>query len=237
MAVWKPTNAFFTDTAISEANTFTTSEAFPSADPTPTDGAEEPLEESENIADHIVISEVQIGSAASTTHDFIELYNPTDSPISLDDHRLVRRTSAAVADTSIKSFGSNDIVPAKGYYLWTSNDLASIISADASTSSTLSENTSIALRHGPVDTGDIIDALAWGTFTGSPLVEGTVFPSNPSTGQSLERKAISTSTESSMTSGSDATRGNGYDSNNNANDFILRTTSQPQNSTSGQEQL
>ena len=65
--------------------------------------------------------------------------------------------------------------------------------------------------------------------------EGTPLPAHPGTAaatRSFERKALPGSTEASMNvGGADLLLGNGNDSDNNANDFYLRTTTtrDPQN--------
>lgn len=178
-------------------------------------------------ADHIVISEVQIAGVGAT-NDFIELYNPTGSSVDLNGFRLVKRTATGSADTSIKAWSSETVVPANSYYLWANSGWTPAVEADASTAATIAVNNGIALRQGPEDTGTIIDSFAWGTASNA-FVEGTVFGSNPSASGSAERKACSSSTAGTMT-GTDATNGNAEDTNNNANDFVLRTTSDPQNS-------
>ena len=75
------------------------------------------------------------------------------------------------------------------------------------------------------------DAVAWGT--GSKGGEGTRL-ATPSSGNSYERKVCSNSTSVSMV-GAEATSGNSYDSNNNANDFVRRSTPGPQYSKSSAE--
>lgn len=241
---YRVSKAYFADMTVSNTNTFTAAAVFPSSSPsaTPTitiTPSISPIIEPENIADHLVISEVQILGATSE-NDFIELYNPTNSPINLGGYRLVKRTSSGSVDLPIKSFTNSDIVPAYSYYLWanSNNDFALSLNADASTAATLTSSNSIALRNGPENTGTIIDAMGWGTLTGTPLLEIAVFSQNPSANQSIERKAISSSNASTMISGGqDEQKGNSYDSNNNDTDFILRIVSQPQNSGSPAEIL
>ncbi len=77
-----------------------------------------------SMADHIVISEVQIKGDGDTGHDFVELYNPTEYDIYLNDYegsyiRLVKRTASGASDTTLKSWSTNGvvIVPAHGYHL------------------------------------------------------------------------------------------------------------------------
>lgn len=235
------TYALFSDTATSQNNTFAAASIFPtgpSDTPTPTPtGTPSPTPTPENIANHIVISEVQIdGGPSDADHDFIELYNPTSSQVDLNGHRLVSRTGNSPSDDLIKSFTTSTLIQAHGFYLWARNSdtaFPSTIGADASTSASLTSSMSIALRNGPDNTGTIIDALSWNN--GSTFGEGTN-AEPPSDNGSLERKALSTSSIASMTgAGSDIAKGNGYDTDNNSTDFILRPASQPQNSSSATE--
>src|SRR3989344_5564543 len=191
--VIESTFAFYGDSGISANNIFTAAEVFPSTTPTPT-----PTPDLSGIADHIVISEVQIATSGATTSDFVEFYNPTSSAVNLDPFRLVKRTSSGVTDDNIAA------------------------------------SNSIALINGDLNTGTIIDAVGLGSPGGTPLTEGTTAV-NPGDDQSLERKALSSSDATSMTSGADVSKGNGFDAGNNSTDFILRTLSQPQNSTSTAE--
>lgn len=226
---YQVTHSYFTASATSSSNTFSAAEIFP----TPT-----------GIADRLVISEVQIdgGTGQDNDNDFIELYNPTSSSINLNGFRLVKRSGNSNNDNNIFTFTSSHIIPAHGFFLWghqsggqNPNTFATTIGADVFSSETLAASNSIAIRQGDLNTGTIIDALSWDPGASS-LKEGTQFGSNPGANQSMERKALSTSTASSMSSGgADEFKGNGYDTDNNATDFILRTVSQPQNSSSPTE--
>lgn len=180
-------------------------------------------------ATHLVISEVQVAGAASTD-DFVELYNPTSSVVDLSDFRLVKVTTSGVDDDSIVAFVDGDEIPAHGYFLWCNSALAATLSCDSSTGGTVANNNSVGLRSGALNTGTLIDAVSFGTVTNT-LGEGTSLTS-PAASSSAERKANSTSTIESMTSGSDVGMGNGEDTDNNSSDFILRATSGPQNSSS-----
>ena len=78
-----------------------------------------------------------------------------------------------------------------------------------------------------------IDVVAWGCVT---YVKESFEAATPTSGESLERKAIASSKSITMTSGGDHhTWGNGEDTNNNSADFITKTTPEPQNSTSNHE--
>ncbi len=61
-------------------------------------------------------------------------------------------------------------------------------------------------------------------------------PGHPAAGGSLERKAGREATSATMGSGgADELKGNGQDTNNNANDIVTRAARQPQNSASTPE--
>lgn len=189
------------------------------------------------IANHVVISEVQIdgGTGQANSNDFIELYNPTSSEVNLgtNNYRLVKRTGSSTTDTNIVIFGSTHIIPAHSFFLWANSGFTTIsVTPNVTTTDILAASNSIALRVGAG--GTVIDSLSWNESVNS-LKEGTHFSPNPGINQSMERKALSTSTQVSMEGGTDADKGNGFDLNDNATDFILRSVSQPQNSSSSIE--
>lgn len=185
------------------------------------------------LSSHLVISEVQIAGTDGATQDFVELYNPTDAAIELGDYRLVKRTATGSADTSLVAFQENDVIPSHGFFLWCNSSLNGTLGCDSSTAQTVANNNSVAIRLGAEDTGTVIDTVGLGTVTNG-LSEGTSLTAAEA-GSSLERKANSASTVESMTSGADVNSGNGEDTDNNTADFILRTISQPQNSSSSAE--
>ena len=187
------------------------------------------------VATNVVISEIQASGAAST-EDFIELYNPTSSDINLGDMRLVKRTADGATDTDIVVFSASDVIPAHGFYLWCNSSIAATLVCDKSSTDTVSNNNSVGLRNEPTNTGALVDAVSFGTVTNT-LGEEASF-TIPTASTSVERKANSTSTEASMGSGgADELLGNGEDTNNNASDFVSRSTPQPQNSASSVEPI
>jgi hypothetical protein len=224
----------FTSQANNQTNTFSAASVFPTplSSPTPLPTSTPSPTPIAGLANHIVISEVQV-NGNSTSEDFIELYNPTPNDIDISNLRLVKRTSTGSTDVDIKVFGNGDKILAHHFYLWCNTVLNVSLSCDANSSDTLSADNSIVLREDPVDTGVVIDALTIGSPV-HPILEGISFSPTPNASQSAERKAYGTSDAVSM-SGADSTKGNGYDTDDNATDFVLRTTSQPQNSGSAIE--
>lgn len=187
------------------------------------------------IATHIVISEVQIsGDGGSAADDeFVELYNPTNSTVVMSGWRLRRKNSAGTEANLVLTLSGT--VPARGYFLIGHgtgyNGSTALDVVYSAPSNALLNNYTVLLYS---DAGiTLVDKVAFGTGTDP---EGTVFSSNPSANNSIERKANSSSTESSMGSGgADEFQGNGEDTENNSADFVARTTSNPQNSSSAIE--
>src|SRR3989344_8548213 len=68
-------------------------------------------------ANHIVISEVQVGNTGEADDEFLELYNPTDSPIDLTNWRIARKSSAGNDQTDLVASVSGSI-PSHGYFLF-----------------------------------------------------------------------------------------------------------------------
>lgn len=213
------TGSFFTDTKISSGNLFTTG-TFPTTPPS-------------GIATQVVISEVQIKGDGRNINDdeFVELYNPTSTQIVMDRWRLTRKNSAGSQENLVLILSGT--IPAFRHFLIVDGDgYNGSVSGDALYSAphnALTNNYTVLLYS---DAGTLVDKVGFGVPSDS---ETTPFSSNPSNNGSIERKAYSSSTEISMTSGPDATMGNGYDTDNNSNDFVTRTTSDPQNTASSPE--
>ena len=66
------------------------------------------------VADHVVISEIQI-EGVSATDEFVELYNPTSSSVDMEGWRLTRKTSTGTESNLVSSISG--IIPAYGFFL------------------------------------------------------------------------------------------------------------------------
>ncbi|MHA1667565.1 MAG: lamin tail domain-containing protein, partial [Candidatus Heimdallarchaeaceae archaeon] len=151
----------------------------------------------------ILITEIQIANTSSTNNDFVELYNPENTSIDISDFQLKKKSSSGT-EYSLISFSEGDIIPPKGYFLWTNSEFASSsdIKADATTTQNLAKNNSLALLH---KEKGVIDAIAWGSST-NPFVETLPFYQNPEDNQNLGRKWLASSETYT-------------DTDNNSNDF------------------
>jgi len=164
---------------------------------------------------HLVISEVMTGGV-SASDEFFELYNPSDSALSLDGLELIYVTATGATVTRKVSFGVG-IVVGPGAHVLIANEAGIFAGvADATYAGGLAATGgSLALRAigGPT----AIDAVGWGTAA-SVWLETAPAPA-PAAGSSLERSP-----------GGDL--GSGQDTDHNLIDFAVRTAPDPQNSTS-----
>ncbi len=171
------------------------------------------------IANHVVISEVDAGN------DWVELYNPTGTAVDIGGWTL--DTSTYLDDATIPA--GTMIQPYSFYSI-----------GDAGTGADYTEDPiTIALSDAWVqiqDAGGVtVDLVGWGGTAGN--FEGTQYPNDLVSGVTLERKAQATSTAADLApGGADANLGNGYDTDNNANDFVEQSSPNLQTAASPAEE-
>jgi phosphatidylserine/phosphatidylglycerophosphate/cardiolipin synthase-like enzyme/DNA/RNA endonuclease YhcR with UshA esterase domain len=198
------------------------------------------------IANHVVVSEIYGGggnSGSTYTNDFVELYNPTSSPVSLSGWSVQYASATGTSSWQVTPL-SGTIAP-HGFFLvgeaagtggsvnLPTPDVAGTLSLSSTAGKIALVNSTTALSGANPTGGSIIDKVGFGAANG---YEGTGPAPAPSNTASIERKANSASTSASLAiGGSDALAGNGYDSNNNDSDFVTRSSPQPQNSSSPAE--
>jgi len=192
----------------------------------------------------IVISEIQTtgGGASVASDEFIELYNRAPAPVDLSTWSIQYKSGEAAPlspSSPAKKVNLSGSIPGNGFFLIANSDgydYGGTKAADVTYA-----DTNFALRGSGgtvflVNTQDpvagpnhpaIQDKVAWGS--GNLTGEGTPAPAPPVNG-SIERKSCPESTSSSMTMGIDVGMGNSFDSDNNLSDFVVRGTSEPQNS-------
>ncbi len=189
-------------------------------------------------ANHVVISEV-FYLGATGANEFVELYNPTNADIVLDGIIFQSGTAAAPGtnsgewsvDLTGKTIKAHGFLLIGGSSVMPTSDIAFPGGKDLKNSG-IRAGVRLFNTVGAI----VIDGFAWDA-TANVGLEGTanlsagMTSSNP---KSLERKAQSSSTQMSMST-DDASFGNGYDTNDNSVDFVLRDIPQPQNSTSSTE--
>ena len=201
----------------------------------------------QQIFAQVVISEVYGGggnSGSTYKNDFIELYNPVDSAVSLNECS-VQYTSATATGTW-KVTNLNGSIAPHGFYLiqeaqgagGTTNlptpDATGTIAMSGGAGKIALCNTTTALVGASPTSSAIVDLVGFGSAN---FYEGSGPAPAPSNTRSIERKASSSSTAETMGSGgNEEFLGNGYDSNDNTSDFLIRAP-QPQNSASPTESI
>jgi len=182
-------------------------------------------------AENVVISEIQItGGSASTTDEFVELYNPTSSDINLFGWRLTKKSATgSTTKILVNSFPAKSI-PARGYFLvahptgYDGGVPADVFYTSTSSGYSIANNNTVILYS---DAGlTIVDMVGFGSASSSE----TATIGNLTAHQSVERKATATSTAGLLVNGSHQWQGNAYDSDDNSNDFVLQSNPNPQNS-------
>ena len=183
----------------------------------------------------IVISKIY----TTAKNDYIELYNTGDSDFDLaaNNYRL-EKTKTAVDPVILMRFGNDNdgtypggtIIKAHGSYLIvrdeaTSTDLKAAADAIATGTNFTFESSGYTIYLGddaissPTD-ADIIDTVGFGAD--ATYYEGSGPAPEILDNEILTRKATAISTVVSMSpNGADASAGYGYDSDNNAQDFVL----------------
>jgi hypothetical protein len=187
-------------------------------------------------ASHVVISEIQLsGGTGASTKEFVELYNPTNTSVNLQNWKLSKKNqSGSVEDFLVATMSGS--IPSRGFFLIGSQayNLDASVSADityATGSASLTDNNTIILYDSE---NAVVDKVGFGTAADFEGASET----NPAAGSSRERKAQGSSTVTSMAiGGADEFNGNGEDTDSNANDFVSRSVPQPQNSSSALEPI
>ncbi len=187
---------------------------------------------SAELASHVVISEIQIsggGDTSVTTDEFVELYNPTGSSVDLTGWHLMRKTSGGVDPILVATLSGS--IASHGFFLIAHTNYDGAVNENQTyDSENIASNNTVILHSDGL--GDV-DKVGMGTASD---FEGTDQTSSPANNRSIERKAFASSLLTDMVNGgAHALAGNGEDSDDNAADFVYRTTVQgadPQNASS-----
>ena len=168
----------------------------PSASPTPS---------------QIVISEFRTRGPNGANDEFVEIYNNSDSQISVGGWKIRASNNSGTVSTRL-TITAGASIPARSHFLATNSGYSGAIAGDQSYSSGITNDGGVAITL-PDDT--VVDQI--GLSTGSAFNEGThLVPLTTDADQSYERKPGGSS-------------GNGEDTNDNFSDFRLIIPSSPQN--------
>jgi hypothetical protein len=204
-------------------------------------------ERADRPADHLVISEVgrDFGGELAKSCDYVELYNPTASPISLAG-MSVQRGTGAPGGLTVVTLESDATVAAYSFYLVADASWgkeadeggcvpAPVPAADHRYSGLYINDDDVVMLVSNTEAvvnchdSDIIDRVGFGD---NACAEGRSPTKNPTDVSAIFRKADDLSTATTMGSGgSDELRGHSEDRDDNGRDFVRITSFQdPQNS-------
>lgn len=188
-------------------------------------------------ANHVVISEFATrGAAGNASGEFVELYNPTNASVNISGWKLEYRSASGTSYNPLITVPEGTVMPPKSYYLFVSSTWTGTPAGDISwNASGLADNGNIRIT---TASGAAIDRVGFGSGNDP---EGSAAPNHgeAANDNSVERKASASSTAASMgAGGAEEFAGNGWDSDNNASDFVAQSGGRhPQNSASGVEPL
>ncbi|MBU2529042.1 fibronectin type III domain-containing protein [bacterium] len=175
----------------------------------------------------IVISEIGANYEGVTAQDFIELYNPTSSDISLAGASLQRDSvvgAGSYTPSPTTNISLSGTIPAHGFFLVVDDGWATTPAGDISQNIVINDDDIVFLVANTdnvtgTSDADIVDFVGIGAcldFEGSGAAPQIV------AGQSLERRPGSPS-------------GNATDTDDNAADFFVQAAPNPKNSSSAAE--
>jgi hypothetical protein len=197
------------------------------------------------IAGHVVISELYGNggnNGAVYRNDYVELYNPTYFAVSLTGWSVQYASATGTGAWHAAPLGGR-ILPF-GYYLvqlaggTNGTSLPTPDTTGTTNMSATAGKVALVSSTAPLSGtnpagGSIVDLVGYGSADG---YEGSGPAPAPGTATSLERKSGPLATASGMApGGNDASSGNGWDSNNNAADFVAQKSLSPQNSSAAPE--
>lgn len=217
-------------------------ETVEAADNNDNGSGEDPVLNRETVASNVVISEIQVGGASSGD-EFVELYNPTDAPVSLSGWSLqyVSGMATSTANAAKKNFEASSTVPAKGFFLvarglnaegadgYAGSKPADLtqrtisLSGAGSGAIVLVVGTTTAVSD--MNDASIVDKIAYG----SVAIGGIATSSVPNSGQSIERKAWVRNACANPNVSENEFSGNGCSAGGESSAMVIRASPSPQN--------
>ncbi len=221
-----PADAFVTPDAFTPADAFVIPDAFVPADSgIACTGAA--------CAGIVLISEFTHTGPAGSLDEIVEIFNTSTRTADIGGAQMFYTSASGGTRSGRATVPAGVRLPPGGYYLFAGMTYAGTPAADGTPWTMGASDTggSWSLEHG----GVILDRVCWAGAAAS-ICEGTALSTAPPSAGSYERKANAASTVASMSAGgADERAGNRQDTGNNAMDFVLRATRDPQSTMSAAE--
>jgi large repetitive protein len=179
---------------------------------------------------HIVISEIQSRGVGGGNDDFVELYNPTDLPVTLDNTWKLDARSHSAATYGTRWTGSGKVIPSHGHFLLGGSAYAGAAAADELMSSGITDATSLRLTK----SGAVVDAVcyAFDAATSAPFTSDATYDCEGTPATNPHNNATATNTDASIERKLAGSAGSCTDTGDNAADFFTQMPATPQNAMS-----
>jgi hypothetical protein len=180
---------------------------------------------------HLLISEVRSRGAGGANDEFIEIYNPTGSQVTLDPTWKIEGRSHSSLTFATRWTGTGASIPAHGHYLLYGSLYTQMPSGDAALTSGFTDAGALRLVQSstPVDTVCFaFDATTLNALTGDATFgcEGTPISSNP------HNNTTGTNTDASIERKPGGAAGSCQDTADSVTDFESIAPAAPQNTSS-----
>jgi hypothetical protein len=169
-----------------------------------------------------------LGGAAD---EFVELYNPTDTPLTLDSGWTLEARSNSASSYGARWTGAGKDIPANGHYLIVGSAYTQTPSSDDSLTTGITDATSLQL----LNQGSLVDALcyAWDTTSAAPFLSDTTYVCEGTPADNAPHdNTTSGDVDVSIVRKPGGTAGNCTDTGDNASDFTTETPAEPMSSSS-----
>lgn len=179
---------------------------------------------------NLLISEIRSRGAGGASDEFLELYNPTGSPVTLDSTWMLEARSNTSTTYSPRWSGSGTTLPPHRHFLIASAGYTQQPVADDTLSTGLTDATSLRLVHA----GAIVDAICYAFDDASRLAFTTdaTFTCEGTPVMNSHNNATTTNTDSSIERKPGGAAGNCVDTGDNATDFAAVMPAGPQSAAS-----
>jgi hypothetical protein len=178
-----------------------------------------------------VISEIRSRGAGGASDEFVELFNATAAPVTLDSTWQIQGRSSTGATYTTRWAGIGKSIPAWGHYLITGTAYTEVPAADDVLSTGITDASSLLL----VEAGTTIDAVCYyfdatsqAAFDGSYTCEGTPVSNLPHNNTT----AGASNSDVSIERLPGGTSNNCTDTQDNAADFHQADPATPQSTAS-----
>jgi cysteine-rich repeat protein len=179
----------------------------------------------------LLISEIRSRGDGGASDEFIELYNPTTSPVTLDSTWKVEARSNAASSYTSRWTGTGKTIPAHGHFLIASAGYTQSPAADEALSTGLTDAMSVRLSH----SGTVVDAICFAFDVTSMMpftAAGTTYTCEGTLVTNPHNNTTVTSTDASIERKPGGAAGNCVDTNDSAADFATLAPANAQSSAS-----